>query len=200
MIRFVAIEAFVCFYKFLSDRIEIRRFDDSRNRCTKLIKISDHRFCKCLFCFLIDRDRDRDDAHRTTDCSFRFDLDRNDCTRSSSRFNVVNTLVVILFQLRLTNEFVYVINDIEFDKHYVLQFIKYFSFKLNKQEMFWQIHFFHETLKFVSENMKFCILVYLSQSRKSVHCRQHFIRICINSFQVIKHLVYDQISTCEIFI
>jgi hypothetical protein len=42
---------------------------------------------------------------------------------------------MILFQLCLTSKFVYIINDIEFDKHYVLQFIDHFFLELNKQEM-----------------------------------------------------------------
>ncbi len=133
MIRFVAIKAFICFHKFLFSRIEIERSrDDSRRRDSKLIKVSDRRFSRNLFDFLIDRDRDRSDAHCTTDCSFRSHLDRDDCTRSSTEFCIVNTLIMILFQLCLTRQLVYVIYDIEFDEHDVLQFIKHLSFQLDQ--------------------------------------------------------------------
>ncbi len=165
-----------------------------------MIKISDRRFDRILFNFLIDRDRDRNDAYWTINCNFRFDFDRNDCIQSSTRFCIVNTLIMILFQLCLTRQLIYVMNDIKLKWHHVLQSIKHFSFEFDKQEVFWQIHFFHKPLKFVSKDMKFRVLVYLNQSRKNVHCRLHFIRICINSFQDFKHLVYDQISTCKNFI
>ncbi len=39
---------------------------------------------------------------------------------------------MILFQLCLTRQLVYVIYDIEFDEHDVLQFIKHLSFQLDQ--------------------------------------------------------------------
>ncbi len=100
MTRFVAIKAFICFRKLFFNRIEVKRFrNDSRRRDTKLIKVSNNRLRRNLFNFFIDRDRDRNDVYCTIDCNFRFDLDRNDCTSSSTRFDIVNTLIMILFQL-----------------------------------------------------------------------------------------------------
>ncbi len=93
MIKFVGIKAFICFHRFLFSRIEIRRSENiqrSKVWITILIEIAYCRFSESRFNFFIDGDRDRSDAHCTTDCSFRFDLDRNDCTRSLSRFDIVN--------------------------------------------------------------------------------------------------------------
>jgi hypothetical protein len=129
MIWFIAIKTFFRFHEFFFNRIEIRRFENirrSRIWRTILIEISYCRFNENRFNFFIDRDRDRNDVYCTINCNFRFD--RNDCISSSSRFSVVNAFVIILFQLCLSNEFVYVINDVEFDKYYVLQFIEHFSF------------------------------------------------------------------------
>jgi hypothetical protein len=104
MIRFVAIKTFFRFHKFFFSRIEIKRFRDIRRSKvwrTILIEISNRCLDKRLFCFFIDRDRDRNDAYCPTDCFSRFDFDfcNNDCIRSFTRFDIVNTLIMIRFQL-----------------------------------------------------------------------------------------------------
>ncbi len=57
-----------------------------------------------------------------------------------------------------------------------------------------QIHLNHKTLKFISKDVKFDILVYLNQSNENVHRRLHLIEIDIHTFQIFKNLIYDQIS------
>jgi hypothetical protein len=104
MIWFVAIKTFICFYKLFFNRIEIKRFRNYlKRRNAKLIKISDRRFSKNLFDFFIDRDRDRNDVYNTINFNFRFDFDRSDCIQSFTRFDVINTFIIILFQLNQTN-------------------------------------------------------------------------------------------------
>ncbi len=56
-----------------------------------------------------------------------------------------------------------------------------------------QIHLNHKTLKFISEDVKFDILVYLSQSNECVYRRLHLIEIDIHTLQIFKNLIYDQI-------
>jgi hypothetical protein len=133
MIWFIAIKTFFRFHEFFFNRIEIKRFENIRRSKiwrTILIEISYCRFNEDRFNFLIDRDRDHNDADCTTDRRFRFDLDScsNDCIRSFTKLDVINTLIMILFQLSQTSKLVNVLYDVEFWKHYVLQSIEHFSF------------------------------------------------------------------------
>ncbi len=57
-----------------------------------------------------------------------------------------------------------------------------------------QIHLDHKTLKFISKDVKFDILVYLSQFSECVHRRLHLIEIDIHTLQIFKNLIYRQIS------
>jgi hypothetical protein len=130
MIWFVAIKTFICFHIFFFNRIKVKRSRrDSWRRNAKLIKISNRRFRRNLFSFLIDRDRN--DVYCATNCNFRLDLDRSDCIRASTKLCIVNTLIMILFQLCLTRQLIYIIYDIEFDEYNDLQFIKHFSLQLD---------------------------------------------------------------------
>jgi hypothetical protein len=157
-----------------------------------LIEILYRRFNEDRFNSFIDRDRCRNDAHCTINYNFRvdFDSDNNDCIRSFTRFDVINTFIMILFQLNQTRKLVNVLYDVEFWKHYVLQSIKHF-FLTRSIKMIEQIHLRHKTLKFISKHVKFDIFVYLNQSNECLHRCLHFIEIDIHTFQIFKNLIYD---------